>query len=123
MEMPRLRRGFGVTLLLVYALYCVLNAVYGSQGTSEISSDTQGTAIVESEVAEEEIVPTHAAGPIEQWIDGRVGIAAAVIFFQHFDSGEKRGFISRRRGYGFHPNRYAEGDCWRDHCVDWYNLS
>ena len=81
MEMPRLRRGFGVTLLLVYALYCVLNAIYGSQGTPEISSDTQGTAIVESELAEEDIASTHAAGPIEQWIDGRVGIAAAVILF------------------------------------------
>ena len=80
MEMPKLRRGFGITLLLVYALYCVLNAIYGSQGDADMSSSDNDTAIIQSADAEESATSEHEVGPIEQWIDGRIGIAAAVIF-------------------------------------------
>lgn len=79
MEMPRLRRGFGITLLLVYACYCVLNAIYGSQGAPETSSASDDMAVVQAEDTETSSATVHEAGPIEQWIDGRVGIAAGVI--------------------------------------------
>ena len=80
MEMPRLRRGFGITLLLVYALYCVLNAIYGSQGSSDMSSADNDTSVVQASVEAENATSEHEVGPIERWIDGRIGIAAAVIF-------------------------------------------
>ena len=80
MEMPRLRRGFGITLLLVYALYCVLNAIYGSQGSSDMSSADNDTAVVQASEESENATSEHEVGPIERWIDGRIGIAAAVIF-------------------------------------------
>ena len=80
MEMPRLRRGFGITLLLVYALYCVLNAIYGSQGPTDMSSADNDTAVVQAAEESENATSEHEVGPIERWIDGRIGIAAAVIF-------------------------------------------
>ena len=80
MEMPRLRRGFGITLLLVYALYCVLNAIYGSQGSTDMSSADNDTAVVQTSEESENATSEHEVGPIERWIDGRIGIAAAVIF-------------------------------------------
>ena len=80
MEMPRLRRGFGITLLLVYALYCVLNAIYGSQGSTDMSSADNDTAVFQASEESENATSEHEVGPIERWIDGRIGIAAAVIF-------------------------------------------
>lgn len=79
MEMPRLRRGFGITLLLVYTLYCVLNAMYGSQEAPDVSATGENTEIVQTETPEQVTVSSHEAGAIEQWIDGRVGIAVAII--------------------------------------------
>ena len=64
MEMPRLRRGFGITLLLVYALYCVLNAIYGSQGSSDMSSADNDTSVVQASGEAENALLLCAAAPM-----------------------------------------------------------
>lgn len=79
MGMPTLRRGFGITLLVVYTAYCILNAFYGSQQSAETTQTSDPNEVVAEAVDNESTASGHENGAIEKWIDGRIGVALGII--------------------------------------------